>query len=362
MSDFTYTTNTTIEAIADRLRSARSVLITSHEKPDGDAIGSCAALARALRSLGIEVEVWLLGAVTPNLAALAEDLAPRHAPPDQPGPDHDLCVVVDTGAWTQLGPLADYLSTRRDSIIGIDHHRRGDDIASMRFVDPTAASCTQVLVPLIDALGVPLHEGGDESGWFSIAEAVMLGLATDTGWFRFESFDALGFTLGARLMEARADKNRLIRLVEECDRPQRIHMAGRALSGARFLHDDRAVVMTLGQQDFAEVGARPEELSGIVNQPMSVAGVEVSVLLTQSEPGRVKGSFRSKPPMEPGSSRYIDVNQVAARFGGGGHIHAAGARFEGTLDEVVDLVQAALESALQEAGFVTASSGTSETV
>ena len=95
---------------------------------------------------------------------------------------------------------------------------------------------------------------------------------------------------------------------------------------------------------------------------MSVAGVEVSVLLTQSEPGRVKGSFRSKPPMEPGSSRYIDVNQVAARFGGGGHIHAAGARFEGTLDEVVDLVQAALESALQEAGFVTASSGTSETV
>ncbi|MEE2680797.1 MAG: DHH family phosphoesterase [Planctomycetota bacterium] len=358
MSDFTYETNTTVEAIADRLRSARSVLITSHEKPDGDAIGSCAALARALRALGVEVEVWLLGAVTPNLAALAEDLAPRHAPPDQPGGDHDLCVVVDTGAWSQLGPLREYLATRRDSVIGIDHHRRGDDIAAMRFVDPTAASCTQVLVPLIDALGVPLTAGGNEAGWFTIAEAILLGLATDTGWFRFESFDAPGFTLGARLMEAGADKNRLIRQVEECDRPQRIHMAGRALSAARFFHQDQAVVMTLSLEDFAAVGARPEELSGIVNQPMSVGGVEVSVLLTQSEPGRVKGSFRSKPPLVPGSSRFVDVNQVAARFGGGGHVHAAGARFEGTLDEVVEAVRAALEAALQDAGFTGASAGT----
>ena len=351
MSEFTYETNTTYEAIADRLRAARSVLITSHEKPDGDAIGSCAALARALRGLGIEVEVWFLGAVTANLASLADDLAPRHAPPDQPGDEHDLCVVVDTGAWAQLGPLKEYLAARRDSIIGIDHHRRGDDIASMRLVDPSAASCTQVLVPLIDALGVPLTEGGNAAGWFSIAEAVMLGMATDTGWFRFESFDASGFTLGARLMEAGADKNRLIRLVEECDRPQRILMAGRALKDAQFFHSQQAVVMTLSLDDFEAVGARPEELSGIVNQPMSVGSVEVSVLLTQSEPGRVKGSFRSKPPMESGSTRFIDVNQVAAEFGGGGHIHAAGARFEGTLAEVVQQVRSALEAALREAGF-----------
>ena len=351
MSEFTYETNTTVEAIADRLRSARTVLITSHEKPDGDAIGSCAALARALRSLGIEVEVWLLGAVTPNLAALAEDLTPRHAPPEQPADDYDLCVVVDTGSWTQLAPLKEFLAGRRDSIIGIDHHRRGDDIASMRLVDPSAASCTQVLVPLIDALGVPLTEGGTADGWFSIAEAIMLGLATDTGWFRFESFDASGFVLGSRLMEARADKNRLIRLVEECDRPQRILMAGRALSSAEFFHSEQAVVMTLALDDFEAVGARPEELSGIVNQPMSVGSVEVSVLLTQSEAGRVKGSFRSKPPLESGSSRYVDVNQVAAEFGGGGHIHAAGARFEGTLEEVVQQVRSALNAALQEAGF-----------
>ncbi|MEC9233010.1 MAG: DHH family phosphoesterase, partial [Planctomycetota bacterium] len=149
MKDFTYETNTDVDAIARSLREAGRVLITSHEKPDGDAIGSCAALARCLRELDIEVEVWIQGPVTPNLAGLVEDLEVRHAPPDQPSGDADLVVVVDTGAWSQLAPLEDYLRARRDRVIGIDHHRRGDDVAARRLVDPTAASCTQVLVPLI---------------------------------------------------------------------------------------------------------------------------------------------------------------------------------------------------------------------
>ena len=351
MSDFSYETNTDFDQVAARLREARHVLITSHEKPDGDAVGSCAALARCLKALDISSEVWFQGAVTPNLAGLVGDLELRHAPPDQPSGDADLVVVVDTGAWAQLAPLAEYLRPRREQVIGIDHHRRGDDIASQRVVDPTAASCTQVLVPLIDALGVPLESGGDRSGWHSIAEALLLGLATDTGWFRYESLDARGFSLCARLVEAGADKNHLIRVVEDSDRPQRILMSGRALSSIRFSDSDRSAIMRLDEADFAAVGARPEELSGIVNQPMSVGGLEVSVLLTQSEPGRVKASFRSKPPSEPGSSRFVDVNRVAAGFGGGGHIHAAGARFDGEIGEVADLVAGALTDALVDAGF-----------
>ncbi|MED5507711.1 MAG: DHH family phosphoesterase [Planctomycetota bacterium] len=351
MNDFTYETNTDVDAIARSLREAGRVLITSHEKPDGDAIGSCAALARCLRELDIEVEVWIQGPVTPNLAGLVEDLEVRHAPPDQPSGDADLVVVVDTGAWSQLAPLEDYLRARRDRVIGIDHHRRGDDVAARRLVDPTAASCTQVLVPLIDALGVPLEAGADRRGWHSIAEALLLGLATDTGWFRFESLGAEGFALCSRLVAAGADKNHLIRVVEDSDRPERILMSARALGSIRFGDAGRSATMVLDESDFAEVGARPEELSGIVNQPMSVGSLEVSVLLTQSEPGRVKGSFRSKAPSEPGSTRYVDVNQVAAGFGGGGHIHAAGARFEGSVTEVRELVAAALTRALREAGF-----------
>ncbi len=351
MSDFEYRTNSTIESLVARLTSARSVMILSHEKPDGDAIGSCAMVARALDALGIPSETWLLGAVADSLRSLIPDLAVRTTPGELPGDEHDLIVVVDTGAWSQLAPLADFLGERRDRIIGIDHHARGDDVAVERLVDTSCGSCTQVLVPLIDAMGVPLTHGADEHQRYSIAEAAMVGLGTDTGWFRYDNCGAEGLKLAARLVEAGADKNRLTRVIEENDRPQRIMMAGRAMTSARFADDDRSVVMSLSLEDFETTGAVAEELAGLVNQPMSIGTVEVSVLITQTEVDRVKMSFRSKPPRVKGGTRFIDVNELAARFGGGGHIHAAGARLEASLEDARAQVAEAISEALQAAGF-----------
>lgn len=353
MSGFEYSTNTTNERVAERLRAASKVLITSHEKPDGDAVGSCAAVARALAEIGVDSDVWLQGAVPTSLLALAEDLPIRRCPGETPGPEYDLVLVVDTGAWTQLQPLESYLRPRRDSIITIDHHERGDDISSERIVDADAGSCTQVLVDLVDVLGVPLSAGGDAAGNFTIAEALLLGLATDTGWFRFDSCGPQAFRLVARLLEAGADKNRLFRFIEERDRPERIKMSARALGSARFLDGDRAVIMSLSRQDFEETSARAEELSGLVNQPMSVGAVEVSVLVTEPEPGAIKLSFRSKPPANTAAGTpFVDVNRLAGTFGGGGHVHAAGARMQASLEDALEQVEAAVLRAIQEAGFV----------
>ncbi|HAW95083.1 MAG TPA: hypothetical protein DCX60_02300 [Phycisphaerales bacterium] len=351
MSDFEYKTNSTIGSLVGRLTSARSVMIVSHEKPDGDAIGSCAMVARALDALGIPSETCLIGAVADSLRSLIPDLAVRLVPEEAPVDAHDLIVVVDTGAWTQLGPVAEFLRERRERIIGIDHHARGDDVAAERIVDISCGSCTQVLVPLIDEMGVALTHGADEHRRFSIAEAAMVGLGTDTGWFRYDNCGAEGLKLAARLVEAGADKNRLTRVIEENDRPQRIMMAGRALSSARFGDHDRSVVMSLSLEDFEATGAVAEELAGLVNHPMSVGTLEVSVLITQTERDRVKMSFRSKPPKVRGDSRFIDVNQLAARFGGGGHVHAAGARLDGSLENARTQVRAAITEALQAAGF-----------
>ncbi|MCH2144249.1 MAG: DHH family phosphoesterase [Phycisphaerales bacterium] len=351
MTSFEYTSNTTMEHLAGRLKSARKVLVTSHEKPDGDAIGSCAAVARALRELGIENEVWVQGAISDSLLEFVPDLPIREAPPDQPSDDHDLVVIVDTGAWSQLQPLESFLRDRRDSIIGFDHHARGDDVASERLIRVEAASCTELLVSLVDALGVSLEAGGDDSGRCSIAEALLLGLATDTGWFRFESCGADSLRVAARLVEAGADKSRIFRIIEENDRPARILMSGRAQQSAEFICGDRAVLMQLAPADFEETTARPEELSGLVNAPMSVRSVEVSVLITAVDADGVKVSFRSKPPLDPGSP-FIDVNQLAAVFGGGGHVHAAGARIQLPLAAAKDAVRDALVAALQDAGFV----------
>jgi len=351
MSDFEYRTNTTIRSLVDRLTSARSVMILSHEKPDGDAIGSCAMVARALDAVGIPSETCLLGAVADSLRSLIPDLAVRNIPEDQPVDAHDLIVLVDTGAWAQLAPVAEFLRERRARIIGIDHHARGDDVAGERIVDTSCGSCTQVLVPLIDAMGVPLTHGADQEGRYSIAEAAMVGLGTDTGWFRYDNCGAEGLKLASRLVEAGADKNRLTRVIEENDRPQRIMMAGRALSSARFANDDRSVVMSLSLEDFETTGAVAEELAGLVNHPMSIGSIEVSVLITQTELDRVKMSFRSKPPKTRGGTHFIDVNQLAARFGGGGHVHAAGARLDGSVEDARTRVCAAISDALQAAGL-----------
>ena len=123
------------------------------------------------------------------------------------------------------------------------------------------------------------------------------------------------------------------------------------MSSARFADDDRSVVMSLSLEDFESTGAVAEELAGLVNHPMSIGSLEVSVLITQTETDRVKMSFRSKPPKTRGDTCFIDVNELAAEFGGGGHIHAAGARLEGSLGDARAQVCAAITKALQAAGF-----------
>ena len=109
MSEFEYRTNSTIRSLVDRLTSARSVMILSHEKPDGDAIGSCAMVARALDAIGVPSETCLIGAVADSLRSLIPDLAVREIPGEEPVDAHDLIVLVDTGAWAQLAPVAEVL-------------------------------------------------------------------------------------------------------------------------------------------------------------------------------------------------------------------------------------------------------------
>ena len=110
--------------------------------------------------------------------------------------------------------------------------------------------------------------------------------------------------------------------------------------------EDEVALMRLSLADFAATGARPEETSGVVNLPMAVASVRASVLLVETEPGLVKVSFRSKPLVAPEPGRrtpaFLDVNALAARFGGGGHVHAAGARITGSLDDAEAEVRAAI--------------------
>lgn len=316
------------------LKSSRHVALVTHRKPDGDAMGSVLALARALVDLEIEATALLMGPIEPALRSIAGQTPIVEVGDELPSDHFDRIVVLDTGAWSQLEPIGPWLERHRDRVLGIDHHARGDDVAPQRIVDVTCASTTEALMPLIDALDCRLT--------VAIAEALFVGLATDTGWFRFENADAEAFALASRLLAAGVDKARLYRTIEETHRPERLALTARALSSLEFTADGRVAIQSLGLADFAETGGGVQDLTGVVNEPMAIGSVDVAILLTEAEPGLTKISFRAKPAA--GGEPACDVNELAQTFGGGGHRFAAGARIAEPLAAARQQILAAIES------------------
>lgn len=323
-----YASTATLKQIGQRLAGAKNILITTHFKVDGDAIGSALALARVLSVGGKRCDVWLSGPIERGLLLIAPPTPIHRVEKGLPRDDYDLIVIVDTGAWSQLEGLADWLRPRREKIIVIDHHRQGDDIASMRYVDPSAAATTQIILELTEEMDWPISGGVGGA-----AEALFAGLATDTGWFRFAGADASAFAAAARLLAMGVDKSRLYQIIEETYRPQRLALEARALSSIEYHLDGAAALMSLRLHDFKETGGSVEDLTNLINEPMTVEQVRVSILLSQSEPGKTKIGLRSKPRAAGDqSSLLVDVNALARLFGGGGHTHAAGARVTVDLD------------------------------
>ena len=335
-ADFAYTSNTTAEAIAEKLVASERVLILTHTKPDGDAIGSCLSLHRGLRQLGITSRVLFAGPYGSNLASMItpEDTVECVEKVGLPDVAFDRIVILDTGATTQLEPFLNWLAPRYSKVIGIDHHARGDNVASMRLVDTSCAAAVETLVPVLEAMGVDLARDG-------IATSLFMGLATDTGWFKFSSAGPRVYRLAARLMELGANKDELYATIEQQSSLARVAIQGRALSSLRLVNS--FAIMELNKRDFEETGAKLEDLAGIVNSPMEVGAVRASILLVEFDLGTTKLSFRSKPAV--GALQAIDVNELAATFGGGGHVHAAGARIKEPLAQASATLEAALTTA-----------------
>lgn len=334
-------TNASVDDVASALCAAKTVVITTHGKPDGDAIGSTIALARTLMACGVGIEVWYIGPVAGWTAEFTRGVKLREFAPGKPAateglPDPDVSVVVDTGSWNQVAELKPWLSGRSGKMINIDHHLHGDaELSARRIVETACASCTQVLAPLcVKILGV----GSAAKLPLEIAEPLYLGLATDTGWLRYSNVTPSTLRLAAELIEAGVDHTRLYRVIEQQDQPSRWRLLGRALNSLKLEQGGRVATMVLSLKDFAETGSDATETSGFADMVLSVSTVEVSAVLTETavgagEPPLTKISFRSKP-----GPNAVDVNAVANTIGGGGHARAAGAKTRTDLEAARALV------------------------
>jgi phosphoesterase RecJ-like protein len=342
-----YVSSSTPAEIASFIASRRSLVVLTHAKPDGDALGSALTVCRAAARVGVAAEAWLLGPFptwTDHFAASgAGPTTIRKLSADNlqlPATEPDGIVIVDTGSWSQLRPLDAWLKPRTAHAAIIDHHLHGDaDAAPRRLITTASASCTEALAPVVDAMlgltpGAPIP--------VDIATPMYLGLATDTGWLRFSNTTSATLRLAARLVDSGVDHPAIYEAVEQQQRLTRPAALGAALRSLSMHHGGRVAIMLLRDAELRAIGAVGEDTGGFAEPVLAVQGVQVVATLTEmpTQPdGKplVKASLRSKPG--PGA---VDVARIAATLGGGGHARAAGIKLNLAADDAVATIARAL--------------------
>lgn len=319
-------------SLLDLVRSRERFVLTSHVRPDCDALGSELGLAGILEALGKDVRIVNAQATPPNLRWIdperrIESLAEQVRPADLA--DRDLFVVLDTSAWAQLGAMGDVARSMRDRVLVIDHHVSEDDLSDMWFKDTSAEATARIVYEIGLRLRVPLTE--------RIATPIYAGLSTDTGGFRFPSVSGESFRVAARLVDAGASPPAIYRELFEQDTLARLHLVGRTIAGAKTSYDGAVIYSTVRQSDIRQVGALPSDTEDLVNLTLTVKGTELAAILIEQPDKRIKVSFRSRGP--------VDCSALAGRFGGGGHKAAAGSIIDGPFDSAYERVVAAVDEA-----------------
>lgn len=314
------------------VRAHNFFVLTSHMRPDCDAIGSELALALALRSLGKKAELVNGDFVPPHIAfidpnkdvrVLGRDLQPANVNPD-------VLIVVDTSAWAQLGPMADVVRNTSAKKIVIDHHVSQDDMGAVTFKDTASEATGRLVLGAIDALGVTVTP--------EMATPLFAAIATDTGWFRFNSVTALTFAAAGRLIHSGAQPGAIFSALYEQNTLARLHLQGRILSATKTELGGRLIYSAATPQDLKETGAEATDTEDVVNRLLGVAGVEVGLLFLELGPQETKVSLRSRTG--------FDVRKVAEQFGGGGHAAASGVRYPGPLAAAVEAVTGTIRKLL----------------
>jgi len=321
------------------IESARKILITTHIRPDGDAIGSMTALKGIIEQLGRlkghqrQVQLLLLSNSGENYMFLfcekpwiwGSDLTPEQVAGGLLE-QFDLIIVVDTSAVRQLPGISDYLVKRTENagqtgknVLVIDHHLTSDAIGNCLLVDPKVCAAGEIVFDLCRQLtpGEALNEG--------VACALLVAIGTDTGWFRFENSSARAFEIAGELIRAGAKADELYQKLYQNFPPERLILLGLTLETLELQYDGRLAVMQITREMLGKSRAKRSHIENIVNEPQQIGTVIAVVLLVEQEDGSTRVSLRSKSA--------IDVNAVARKFGGGGHARAAGLTIKADLPE-----------------------------
>jgi phosphoesterase RecJ-like protein len=315
------------ERIADEIRRRQRFVLSSHVRPDGDAIGSQLGMAFALWHLGKEVRLVNRDAppahmnVFPGVARI--EVANRI---DDPG---DAVIVMECGELSRTGVEG----FERGFVINIDHHIGNASYGALNWFNPGAAACGEMVFDLIQELGVDLT--------LEIATHVYIAILTDTGSFHHSNISPRTFDICRQCVEAGVDPPQVAGAIFDSNNLGRLKLFGAVLSKMELDASGRVATVYVDQKLATDCGGTYEDTEGIVNLPLSVKEIEAVAFFKEAGPGDWRVSMRSKGE--------VDVNAIAKQFDGGGHKNASGCNANGTFEDLKLLFQRLLLQQIEAA-------------
>jgi phosphoesterase RecJ-like protein len=319
-----------IERILDGIRASQTVCVVGHVRPDGDCIGSQVGLALALENAGKKVTCWNQDPVPAKLAFLApKDFVQKAAP----GRRFDCVIATDAASLERLGRAAGCIGDRK-LFINIDHHASNTRFADINWVSEHEPSTGELILRLLKAANWPVTR--------PIADCLFTAISTDTGSFQYPSTRPATYHAAAELVQRGANLGRICNEVYQSHPLSRVRLLKHVYAHFRLTHGDRIAYYWLKQADYARTGADASESEGLIDHIRDIEPVVVACVFEEIKPDLTRISLRSK-------NERVNVSDIAAQFGGGGHAAAAGARIPGKPLSVQRRVIAAVKKAIDAA-------------
>lgn len=305
----------TLDSILDEIKKAKSIVILTHENPDGDAVGSSLAMYAALKELGknnvdvIIPEYPRTYRFLPNVDEVKKEGTIEN---------YDLAIAVDSATIKMLNGWSNYFENAKTKIV-IDHHGTNTMYGDLNYVNPDSPACAQILLTIFEYFDINITT--------DIGKCIITGIITDTGGFQYKATRPETFEFAARLLKAGINVSEIYKKAMNTKTRANFELRKRAIDRMQFLEDGKIAISYINKQDMEEANATADDHEGLVEEGRNIEGVEVSVFLREVDKG-YRASLRS--------NEYVNVSDVALMYGGGGHVHAAGCTLTGTVEQVRD--------------------------
>jgi phosphoesterase RecJ-like protein len=308
----------TLDNILEEIKKAESIVILTHENPDGDAVGSSLALYNALKDFGKKPDV-----IIPEYSRCFEFLpGALEIKKESDIKQYDLAISLDAATVKMLNGWSSYFENAKSKIV-IDHHGTNTMYGDINFVNPDSPACAQVLIVLLNYFNIEITK--------EIGSCILAGIITDTAGFKYDGTNVETFEFVAELLNRGVNVSKIYRRVLETTTRTSFELRRIAESRLEFFHDNKVTFTYITLEDEGIVNSETGDHEGIVNIGKCIEGVEVSIFVRELKDNKGwKISLRS--------NEYVNVSDVALLFGGGGHPRAAGCNMQGDLHMVKDVI------------------------